>query len=73
MAQEILNGGEIGIGIEQLGGHGMAKMMTRHLELGLAGISFHAPLNAADGDGLPLTRFLFRQEDLSGSGWRPHS
>ena len=73
MAQEILNGAEIGIGVEQLGGHGMPEMMTGHLDPGLAGISFHAPLNAADGDRLPLTRLLFRQENLSRTGWRPDS
>jgi hypothetical protein len=58
MTQEILNSGEIGIGIDQLGGHGMPKMMTGYLELGLTGISFHAPLNAAEEMGCPWQGFF---------------
>jgi len=72
MTQEILDGGEIGIAIEELGGHGRSKMVIGALELGLTGIGFHVPLNTTDRNGLPLIRTLVRQKNFSRSGRRPH-
>lgn len=37
MAQEVLNGRQIGIGVEKLRGHGMPKPMTRDAEMILSG------------------------------------
>ena len=38
MAQEILNGRQIGISVEKLCGHGVPKPMTRDAEMILSGI-----------------------------------
>jgi hypothetical protein len=38
MPQEILDTHQGGIGIEELGGHGVPQLMARHLEACLAGI-----------------------------------
>jgi hypothetical protein len=38
VAQQILDAFHLGIGIEQLGGHGMAQMMAADLQPGLFGV-----------------------------------
>ena len=35
VAQQILNGGKIGIGIQQLSGHRVSQMVTEYVYLGL--------------------------------------
>ena len=64
MAQEILDGRKIGIGIQHLCGHPMTKMMAGYFQTGPPGIIFHTLLNAANGDRLSRTRSFFHQKDL---------
>ncbi len=48
MPQEILDGRQIGISVEQLRSHGVAKPMTRDVQAALSRIVFDPLLNASD-------------------------
>ncbi len=70
MAQEVLDCGQFCIGIEYLGGHGMAKMMAGDPEAHLFGVGLHALLNSSNRQRVaPKGAFLI-QEDLIGFGLR---
>jgi hypothetical protein len=47
MPQEILDGSEVSIGVEELRGHGVAKSMTRDIEAALSRIGFDPLLDAS--------------------------
>ena len=49
MPQKVLNGCKISIGIEKLRGHGVAKPMTRNVEVALSCIVFDPLLDTSDG------------------------
>lgn len=71
MAQEILDCHQFCIGIEYLGGHGMAKMMAGDPEAHLFGVGLHALLNPSNRQRLaPKGAFLI-QEGLIGFGRGP--
>jgi hypothetical protein len=62
--QKILDRREIGVGIQHLCGHRMAKMVTGDFQVCSAGIIFHPFLDAADGYGLSGERSFLYQKDL---------
>ena len=62
--QEILDRREIGIGIQHLCGHRMAKMMTGDSQVRFVGIILHPFLDAADGYGLSGKRPFLYQKDF---------
>ena len=49
MAQEVLNGGQIRIGVEKLSGHGVAKAMAGDVQPAFSRIVFHPLLDASHG------------------------
>ena len=70
--QEILDGHQGGIGIEELGGHGVPQLVARHLEPRLAGVILQAFLDAPHRDGLAPAAAFVHQEDLFDAAGRPH-
>jgi len=63
MAEKVLYGDQFSIGIEHLGGHGMAQMMTGGLESGLSPVIFHPFLNASNRERLTSVESLVIQEN----------
>ena len=70
MPQEVLDGGQVRIGIEELGGHGVPELMARGGDAGLPGKVFQPLLYTPDGDRLASIAPFFHQEDLLGPGMR---
>lgn len=64
MSQKILNGDEIRIGVQELGGHGVSQVMTGELEGHLGRIALHPLLDAPDGYGLTPIGLLLRQKQM---------
>jgi hypothetical protein len=48
MPQEVLDGSKARIGVKKLRGHGVAKPMTRNVQLALSRIGFDPLLDASD-------------------------
>jgi len=72
MPQEVLDGYQRRVGIEELGGHGVPELVARHLEPRLAGIMLQAFLDAPHRDGLASSSPFIHQEDLFDPAGRPH-
>ncbi len=49
MPQKVLNGSQIRISVEKLGGHGVAQPMAGDVQLAFPRIVFHSLLDAAHG------------------------
>ena len=73
MAQEVLYGDQFSIGVEHLGSHGMAQMMTGCPESSLFSVVLHSFLNASNRQGLASIESLLVQEERVGWRWRPPS
>ena len=72
MPQEILDGHQGGIGIEELGGHGVPELVARHFEPCLAGVMLQAFLDAPHRDGFASASAFIHQEDFFDPAGRPH-
>lgn len=72
MAEKILYGDQLCIGVEHLRGHGMTELMRRYPETRLFRIILHPLLNASDRQGLATIGSLLIQEDLVAPGWCSH-
>jgi len=62
--QEILDRREIGVGIQHLRGHRVAKMVTGDFQVCSVGIILHPLLDAANGYGLSDERPFLYEKDL---------
>jgi len=63
VSQEILNGHEISVGVEQLCRHGVAELVTAYLQTRFLAIVFHSLLDTAN-------RYGFTSKSIKGSNLR---
>ena len=72
MAQEILDGHQGSVSIEELRGHGVTQLVARHFEPRFAGILLQMFLDAPHRDGLAPASAFIHQEDFFDSTGRSH-
>jgi len=72
VSQQVLDGHQLGIGIEQLGGHGVSKLVAGYPKASLSHIVLHPLLDAPDREGLASVGSLLHYKDLLGPGDRSH-
>lgn len=71
MSQKILNGDEIRIGVQELGGHGVSQVVTGELEVRLSRIALHPLLDTAHREGLTPIGLPLRQKQMPCPGLGP--
>ncbi len=72
VAEEFLDGDQVGIGIEHLGGHGVPQLVTGDFQTKRTGVGFQAFLYAAHRYGLSLVAAPLYQKHLLGTAGRPN-
>ena len=59
VTEQILDGGDFRFGVQQLGGHGVAQLVTAGLQSGLFRVVFDAFLDPSNRYGLSLAGAFF--------------